>query len=417
MNPDLTEDRLSNLPKNVTEAILMCLPLRDAVRTSILSHGWRYEWSNLPQVVFDKHHFPFCENQTQTEYDSKLVKIVDQVLLLHRGPIHKFKLSTDLERCTDIDRWILFLSRNGIREFIVDKWRGQMYKVPSCLFSCQEITHLELYKCTLIPPASFRGFSSLTSLDLQVVVFSNDGLESLISNCPLLNKLKLRYIDGCTHLKLCAPSLVDISVEGAFENLCFEKTPVLVKASIKLLGNDEYQSFAHGSVCKLINILGYLPSIRRLDLLDHTLQIWAAGDVPIRLPTTCQLKHLSIDINFEDMQAMLAALCIFRSSTVLQKLDIKAISDKNRAGISVGDFWEAHEDFNCWFSLLEIVKVTEYTGTTSELKFIEFVLANAPVLEMVQIEFKQNAVDVLKIMRELIRFRRNSSKAEILLPE
>ncbi|PHT58770.1 hypothetical protein CQW23_01133 [Capsicum baccatum] len=47
-------DRISNLPCNVTEQILGSLPLRDTLRTSILSRDWRYKW------VEDLRHLELC---------------------------------------------------------------------------------------------------------------------------------------------------------------------------------------------------------------------------------------------------------------------------------------------------------------------------------------------------------------------
>ncbi|KAJ6809207.1 F-box/FBD/LRR-repeat protein-like [Iris pallida] len=117
------------------------------------------------------------------------------------------------------------------------------------------------------------------------------------------------------------------------------------------------------------------------------------------------------------MQQMLAAFCIFRSSLVLQKLYIKAISVENKSAASADGFWEGSgEDFSCTFGHLQVVEVTGFTGIASEVKLIGFVLANAPVLERLQIKFKENVGNTVDIFRELIRFRRISPKAEIVVP-
>ncbi|KAM3328239.1 hypothetical protein P3S68_032931 [Capsicum galapagoense] len=47
-------DVLSNLPAHVLDDILICLPLRDAVRTSILSNKWRFNWCRLPALMLDQ---------------------------------------------------------------------------------------------------------------------------------------------------------------------------------------------------------------------------------------------------------------------------------------------------------------------------------------------------------------------------
>ncbi|KAG9440684.1 hypothetical protein H6P81_020849 [Aristolochia fimbriata] len=46
-------DLLSNLPGPLIEEILNWLPLRDAVRTSILSRAWRHHWKTIRRLDFD----------------------------------------------------------------------------------------------------------------------------------------------------------------------------------------------------------------------------------------------------------------------------------------------------------------------------------------------------------------------------
>lgn len=415
MNSDLDPDRISSLPKNVIEIILMCLPIRDAVRTSLLSRCWRYEWSTIPHLVIDKQSFPISKDLMQIVFDRKIVKVVDHILLLHCGPVHRFKLSTDLESCTDIDRWVLFVSRNGIKAFTLDIWKGQIYKLPSCLFLC-DLTYLELYRCAVTLPVSFRGFNRLTELDLQCVTFTDEGLSSLVFLCPLLKKLLLRHITGCTRLKIRARELVNLTIEGALDDIHFKSTPLLVTASIKLLTVAD-SLVTDGTGGRMVKVLGRIPSIQRLELLDHTLQNLAVGDVPVCLPVLCPVKHLVIHINFEDMQEMLAAFCIFRSSLLMEKLDIKAISRKEIAGVSAEGFWEVQEGFNCTFGHLKSVELTDFTGITSELKFIKFILANAPILERMDVKLGGDAGAIVKILRELIRYPRASPKAEFFVPE
>lgn len=110
----------------------------------LLHHGpiHKFELS----VDFVSSRVSLREGQSQEEYDRRLVKIIYEVLLLH-GPIHKFEMSVDLVSSRDIDTWILFLTRNGIKEIILEKWEGREYKLPTCLFSCEGITRLKLHRC------------------------------------------------------------------------------------------------------------------------------------------------------------------------------------------------------------------------------------------------------------------------------
>lgn len=95
-------DIISNLPSDVIEQILSHLPIRDAVRTSILSRNWRYRWATIRHLVFDNQ----C---VSTQKRISFVNIVDHVLQGRIGPMHKFELSYLLDGVASRDIPIVFL--------------------------------------------------------------------------------------------------------------------------------------------------------------------------------------------------------------------------------------------------------------------------------------------------------------------
>lgn len=268
------QDKLSNLPAHVIDQILSQLPIKDAVRTSILSRKWRYKWATIPHLVFDN----LCisvSSQDQILVRNKLVNVVDHVLLLHNGPIFKFKLShQDLLGVTDIDRWILHISRSSIKEFILEIWKGQRYKVPSSLFCCRELIHLELFNCLLKPPTTFKGFRNLKSLDLQHITLAQNVFENLISSCPMLERLTLMNFDGFSHLNIDAPNLQFFDIGGVFDDVSFENTFNLALVSIGLYVNvKKDQTLVLGSSSKLLRFFVHLPHIRRLEIQSYFLKV------------------------------------------------------------------------------------------------------------------------------------------------
>jgi len=176
-------DRISSLPGHIIDHILSLLPIKEAVRTSSLSTNWRYKWTTLPEIVFDRE----CIAKT---FEDKLPRIIDHVLLLHSGSIKKFKLSRLHIGVTDVDRWTLCLTRRHVKEFVLEIWKdpNQPYEIHACLFSCQSLHHLELFNCWLIPPSTFQGFRNLKSLDLQHVTMIKDAFENLVSAVLCLNQ-------------------------------------------------------------------------------------------------------------------------------------------------------------------------------------------------------------------------------------
>ncbi|XP_050369100.1 F-box/FBD/LRR-repeat protein At1g13570-like [Argentina anserina] len=216
-------DRISNLPDDLTQQILSYLPFKEAGRTSILSRHWRFQWAMLPSLAFDL----FIDDPY----------VVDHVLLLHDGPIHSFKPST--KYAMDIiamDRWIRHLSKTPIKQFIVKGYkRSRLYRpyvVPSSLFSCQHLTHLELSNCSLSLPPTFKGFRNLKTLDIQRAIVPQLELEKLIVYSLLLERLTVCHLKDIARLKIDAPNLQFLKVGEEFEDVELVNTLNLVHVSL-----------------------------------------------------------------------------------------------------------------------------------------------------------------------------------------
>ncbi|KDP38453.1 hypothetical protein JCGZ_04378 [Jatropha curcas] len=407
-------DRISSLPGHVLDQILSQLSIRDAVRTSALSRKWRYKWAKIPHLVFDNQCVP-NPSQDQALIKNKLVNIVDHVLLLHNGPIHKFKLShRDLLGVSDIDRWILHLSRSSLKEFILEIWKGQRYKVPSSLFSFEHLIHLELFNCLLKPPLTFKGFRNLKSLDLQHITLTQHVFENLILSCPLLERLTLMNFDGFTHLNINAPNLQFFDVGGVYDDVSFENTSHLTLVSIGLYVNVKNdRNVVHGNSSKLLRFFANLPHIQRLEVQSYFLKYLSIGNVPGRLPKPCiDLNYLSIRINFNDIEENSAALCLLRSSPNLQELEMLARPEEQTSMVPIANFWE-DDHWNSLFGQLRLVRIVGISGVRSELDFINFMLSNSPVLERMTVK-PASSDGGWELLKELLRFRRASVRAEII---
>lgn len=270
-------DLISDLPQSILESILTRLPIRDAVRTSILSSKWRYRWTTLTHLVFDDKCIRMCSDRPVVE--NCMVNFITRALFLHQGPIHKFQLSTSyLQCCPDIDQWILFLSRSDIKELVLELGEGEWFRVPSCLFNCKKLTCLELFRCEFDPPPTFKGFLCLRSLSLHQVLVAPEVIESLISSCPLLESLALSYFDSLA-LNICAPNLKCLCLEGEFTDICLENTPLLVVMSVSMYMNDDIAEYFEQSwSCNFIKFLGGVPLLERL-----VVHIYFAKVIPCRI--------------------------------------------------------------------------------------------------------------------------------------
>lgn len=255
-------DKISNLPSGITQQIFSYFSIKEAARTSVLSKDWRHRWTTLPCLVFDD------------KIDLLTETIVSHVLLSHSGPIHTFKLSS--RKCIDphdIDQWIQYLSINSIKEFILKQRNSytssyfiSSYKISSSLFACQELTHLELHNCLLNPPSTLKGFRMLKSLHIRRVTVARNVLEEMIFCCPRLESIIICHLVGATHLKIDAPNLRFLKVEGGLEDVQLESARNLVDVSI-----DRKRGSTNSS--KLLRFFFKLPRIERLTLGDSFLEV------------------------------------------------------------------------------------------------------------------------------------------------
>ena len=151
-----SEDIISNLPQSIIENILICMPLRDAVRTSILSRKWRFCWTSMPKLEFNDKLVKAPSNQKRLK-KYKLVSAILHVLLLHTGSILEFILDFGkVEMDSEFDQIIRYLSRNkNLQKFFFKSSQKYHYKLPSSFFSLQGLEVLELTNCNFKPPITF----------------------------------------------------------------------------------------------------------------------------------------------------------------------------------------------------------------------------------------------------------------------
>ncbi|KAJ4813342.1 F-box/RNI-like/FBD-like domains-containing protein [Rhynchospora pubera] len=330
-------DYISDLPAELKEKILVELPIKEVVRTSILSSKWKDFWTSIPILTF---------REGSTE--SKLTMLVDKVLLVHQGSILKFKFDSE-HPCTEaIGQWMLNLSRNGIRDLELRFSGGERSKISSRLFSCLALERVDLSGCIINIPQDFQGFKLLRTLSLDNFDLTGISINNVVSSCPLLERLKLVHFfhEGC--LRILAPNLKHLAIFGDFLDLSLQ-TPKLVYACICLSGEEDYKKFnatKAGEVSNITQVLGCLHNIEELNMGGSFIDFFDDDDD---------------DDDGEDRP---------QGQT----------------------FWKSKATEDRLFKCLEIVNIlyvqmTElsYRRDESMLEFAELVLSTAPVLEKMNI--------------------------------
>ncbi|KAG5227095.1 F-box/FBD/LRR-repeat protein [Salix suchowensis] len=386
MEKQIKIDRISNLPWDVLDTILVRLPLRDAARTSILSSKWRYKWTNLSQFILDDK----CIHNFISDKASRWIeirKIIDQVQSNHNGPIEKFKLAAYCcPNYSDLDQWIRFLIEKGIKELIIQEFSViKHFKLPDSVFCGPKLSHLELYGCILRLPSSFKGFDCLKILQLSHVLIISDALEHLIRNCPVLEKLTLLNLQNLAYIRIYNPNLKYVKIDSAFEDICLEHSLLLASVDIRMLPTT-LQHPDQGKVCTLIRVFGSLRGINRLSLSNQFLEFLANKDVPEKLPTPFNsLLALELkEIRFASLKGIAASISILRSSPNLKDL-LVTVNPCDEISKPVMDLVTAQLQSDFYFDQLKVVKIRGIIGTRIEWEFLRLILAHSPVLESMTI--------------------------------
>ncbi|XP_031404951.1 F-box/FBD/LRR-repeat protein At1g13570-like isoform X2 [Punica granatum] len=411
------QDRISDLPVDLIERILCLLPLREAARTSILSRSWRYTWTALTELVFDEHCTPLPSRDKSIA--ERLVKIIDTVLLHHWGPIKKFVLSHGRFKGTsDIDRWIMHLSRMSVTDFTFHLEYNDPFCIPSCLFHCRHLVKLDLAHCSLKLPPAFEGFENLESLQLTAVNLTQDSLEKLISSCPQLSELDLLLADHITHLTIDAPNLKELAIYGDLGDINFG-----CNSLTRVEMGSFYMEYEHAQAneyhSNLEKFFTQLLLIRVLRIEEEGLKYLSVGKVPTVLPNPIvNLEIIVIKADLSCLRDALTTLCILRSSPNLEQIVFSLCSEHEVADEDeIEDCSEIYRSPSP-LKALRFVSVCDSNNRPQEMSFLKFVLLNSPVLEKMEVHVSRAGPDMIradKLLEKLEQFQRASAQAQIIV--
>ncbi|KAL9225812.1 hypothetical protein vseg_001694 [Gypsophila vaccaria] len=415
-------DRLTDLPDNVVEAILESLPMRDAVRTSVLSKKWQHQWETVSRLRLDYAFFDSIYRRSKPP-SINYVMLVKNIMLQHHGPLIKFVIYIPFLDCingSEINIIVRCALRNGVRELSMVKAGNIPHVLPSYLFcAAEQLTQLELSNCVFNPPLVFNGFPNLKFLHLSSIMYPNlDRLSSFISSCRELRKVRLDNLNNLDqHLCVHAVKIEDLQIGGRFRSVSLKGVQDLVSLFIYL--EELKDGFEKEMPCKdyMLHIFGMLRKIKYLKLGGYIFDLFAAENLPRKLsPELDRLnKIVASSIDLSRVKEVQCLLCLIRSSPNLQELEITAFRETDVDGeSSLLSETQVYED--CSLQHLRSVRIIEFMGAKAELKFIEFLLRCSPVLEIVSV---QTVADLhkdakLEALTELTRYCRASPKAQLV---
>nr|GME17889.1 F-box/FBD/LRR-repeat protein At1g13570-like [Ipomoea batatas] len=213
---DAARDVISELPLEVKERILECLPTRDAATTALLSTHWNHVWLRHGPLVFDQDFFE-CFSKYEGEKGMAQISTINDILMLRAGPVKKFILhlrhaSDPKPQQSDLDRWCRFLSRNGLQE--LNLFISRNHKLPSCIFSCGTIEQLFLGEFIFDLSIPRCIFPNATSLAFKHTEF-RDNVMGIVYRIHNLEELSFRHCKGITNFEISSPKLESLRLIGS----------------------------------------------------------------------------------------------------------------------------------------------------------------------------------------------------------
>ncbi|MBA0699508.1 hypothetical protein Goari_001138 [Gossypium aridum] len=201
-------DRISSISDPILCRILSFLPVKDAVRTSILSPRWRYLFASSMSIL----DFEECLQGVSKEKFNNFNHFVDRLLYIFPNQVSLECFRVDDEVC-DVDSlrlygWICATLWRGVKEIEIYFEKSPM--LPTQLFTSHSLVTLKLRFWGDLNVPTKVCLPNLRTLHLKVFTPSNDSVFRLVSGCLALEDLLMVPGGSClgkTAVNIHSPSL------------------------------------------------------------------------------------------------------------------------------------------------------------------------------------------------------------------
>ncbi|KAL2349512.1 hypothetical protein Fmac_003512 [Flemingia macrophylla] len=179
--------QLCDLPPELLPEIISNLPLKHAIRTSVLSKVWKDKWTEVSKVELEEEAFE--KRQEFKDFVEKVLAVCNTSCFI------KFSLTCEVsEDASQVNKWLNKSIKARIEDLKLDfdRIENELLVLPDHLFSSQSLIHfhLSMPQVMNLPPAIY--FPNLKTLTLRYVVFPDTTpTQNLFSSCPSLEHLTL----------------------------------------------------------------------------------------------------------------------------------------------------------------------------------------------------------------------------------
>ncbi|KAF8101971.1 hypothetical protein N665_0201s0264 [Sinapis alba] len=390
-------DIINGLSDHLLVKILLLVPTKVAVSTSILSKRWEYLWMWLPKLEYDDLHF------SESEYE-RLQSFLDRNLPLHRAPVmesFRLYLLNSFIKPENINMWVSTAVSQCIRELDISYETGSFdptkpVMLPSNLYTCKSLVVLKLEVGILLDVPRMVSLPSLKTLKLLWVrYFNEDTLRRLLSNCPILEDLvvDLREFGSTATLIVAVPSLKSLSLSIPFyhdiDGIVIE-TP-----SLKYFKLTDHYSKSH--YCLIEHMPNLMEAHIYVEFPDINSLIGSITSVT-RL-AICSKASCDESFFFNKLEHLEVCTCKEHSSYELVRA-IELIFMKD-------DRDQVHDPE-------EMVNWSSYTGEPQESDILVYILKRAVHLKTATIKSLRSDVRKLEMLKKLALSSRASATCQLM---
>lgn len=260
-------DRISLLPDSILITIISLLPLAEAAKTSIISNRWRYLWNSLPDLNLYQFFSPsYFSNILHDQEVQKHISIFYLIFISRQAPVYYCHLPVFNFKVNSfhMDNFLSFLCKLRTQDLVLRNVESNDNTLSANLCFFQFLKSLEIVDLSVLLPSQFKDLTNLRILKLTRVRITNNQLETLVSHCPNLHRLRLSECVDLNDLRIHAPNLLLMNI-SMNKPICFSLINAPRLGSVSLNYSQRMEEVDHiekDETVKLVWILKNLDHIR-----------------------------------------------------------------------------------------------------------------------------------------------------------
>ncbi|KAL3620510.1 hypothetical protein CASFOL_035422 [Castilleja foliolosa] len=439
-------DRLSALPDCLIIHILSRLEVKQSAITALLSKRWQFLWTQSPRLIFSQ--------KSDADIQDFVSRVNRTLVIYEQNDLDTFEVEFPYSKSyrLDVDVWVGFAVKNKSKQvslllnhILYEEELDNMYMLPRTMFRSAHLKRLTLRGCSMAPLGKIE-WPSLTELSIEYSKLEQHVMDKMLSGCPVLRCLVLKYCWGFDRLEVRSKSLYELRVSDPDEydlttpllqisapylhtlwvelypitrTLCLENTPSLVRATLDFFCGDWEENEE-----LISNAKGLFEKIRHVKVVDlGPIYMKALSSVAInndyRFPQSARTRFTVKVFTKECSIHVLVGL--LESSPNLEALVIEGPYTVGEPCTCI----DSKTDLDCELLHLKSIVIKDFTSSNRVgepmLTLAKILLNKAPKLEKMAIHNKRftsssrfAGTEPFKIAQKLLSYPK-SSKAVILL--